>query len=147
MPSLSLRAVRVRSGQADGGTPPVEILLLDHQQRRSGRGNWVGTHGHAVVLQLPTPVRLRTDDLLETEDGRCVLVVAAPEPLYEIRIPDLPALARLAWHFGDRHLPVEVQPQRLRVRRDAAADALIRDLGHAARAIEAPFEPEGGAYD
>jgi len=56
------------------------------------------------------------------------------------------ALARLAWHLGDRHVPVQLFPNRLRVRRDAAIEALLARLGAKTVAIEAPFDPEGGAY-
>ena len=73
-------------------------------------------------------------------------VVAAPEPLIEARAADLAGLARLAWHLGDRHVPVQVLPNRIRARRDAAVEALLKSLGAKVALIEAPFEPEGGAY-
>jgi urease accessory protein len=58
----------------------------------------------------------------------------------------LPALARLAWHLGDRHVPIQVLERRLRLKRDPAIEALLQSLGAKVVAIEAPFEPEGGAY-
>ena len=91
-------------------------------------------------------MRLRTDDALVLDDGRLVEVVAEPEPLIEVRADDLPALARLAWHLGDRHVPIQVLERRLRLRRDPAIEALLQSLGAKVVAIEAPFEPEGGAY-
>ena len=72
--------------------------------------------------------------------------MAAPEPLIEARAADVAALARLAWHLGDRHVPVQVLPNRMRARRDAAIEALLKSLGAKVTLIEAPFEPEGGAY-
>jgi len=89
---------------------------------------------------------VRTDDLLLLENGALVEVVAAPEPLVEARAADLAGLARLAWHLGDRHIPVQVLPNRVRARRDAALEALLKSLGAKVTLIEAPFEPEGGAY-
>ena len=74
-------------------------------------------------------------------------VVAAPEPLIEARAADVAALSRLAWHLGDRHVPVQVLPNRIRARRDAAVEALLKALGAKSTVIEAPFEPEGGAYE
>jgi urease accessory protein len=92
------------------------------------------------------PARLRTDDLLLLGDGGLVEVVAAPEPLIEARAADVAALSRLAWHLGDRHVPVQVSPNRIRARRDAAVEALLKSLGAKVAMIESPFEPEGGAY-
>jgi urease accessory protein len=72
--------------------------------------------------------------------------VAAPEPLIEARAADVVALSRLAWHLGDRHVPAQVLPNRIRARRDAAVESLLTSLGAKVVVIEAPFEPEGGAY-
>ena len=72
--------------------------------------------------------------------------MAEPEPLIEARAADLPALARLAWHLGDRHVPIQVLERRLRLKRDPAIEALLQSLGAKVVAIDAPFEPEGGAY-
>ncbi len=89
---------------------------------------------------------LRKGDALELDDGSVVEVVIEPEPLVEIRGNDLTHLARLAWHLGDRHVPVQMLSNRLRMRRDAALETLLQDLGARLTVIEAPFDPEGGAY-
>ena len=73
-------------------------------------------------------------------------VVAAPEPLIEARAADVAALSRLAWHLGDRHVPIQVLPNRIRARREAAVEELLKALGAKTALLEAPFEPEGGAY-
>ena len=73
-------------------------------------------------------------------------VVAAPEPLIEARAADAAALSRLAWHLGDRHVPMQVLPNRIRARRDTAVEDLLKALGAKTVLFEAPFEPEGGAY-
>ena len=78
-----------------------------------------GVKGGTIEIDLHEPARLRTDDLLVLDDGSLVEVVAAPEPLIEARAADVAALARLAWHLGDRHVPVQVLPNRIRARRDA----------------------------
>jgi urease accessory protein len=83
---------------------------------------------------------------LRLDDGRIVEVVAAPEPLTEIRASDSAALIRLAWHLGNRHLPTELLAKSLRIRRDGVIEAMIRGLGGRTIPLEAPFNPEGGAY-
>jgi urease accessory protein len=89
---------------------------------------------------------LRTDDLLVLEDGSLVEVVAAPEALIEARSADVAGLSRLAWHLGDRHVPVQVLPNRIRTLREPAIEALLESLGANITIIQAPFDPEGGAY-
>jgi urease accessory protein len=80
------------------------------------------------------------------EDGRLVEVVAAPEPLVEIRGADPNHLIRVAWHLGNRHLPTQIMPKGLRIRRDHVIEAMVKGLGARVVEIEAPFDPEGGAY-
>jgi urease accessory protein len=80
------------------------------------------------------------------EDGRLIEVVAAAEPLIEIRGADPLHLIRIAWHLGNRHLPTQIMPKGLRIRRDHVIEAMVKGLGARIIEIEAPFDPEGGAY-
>src|SRR5271166_171899 len=89
---------------------------------------------------------LRGGDGLRLEDGRVVEVVAAPEPLSEIRAHDALALMRVAWHFGNRHLATELAARALRIRRDPVIEDMARGLGARVIPVEAPFNPEGGHY-
>jgi urease accessory protein len=73
-------------------------------------------------------------------------VVAAPEPLLEIRGNDPQHLVRLGWHLGNRHLPTQITAKALRIRRDHVIEAMVKGLGARVVEIEAPFDPEGGAY-
>ena len=124
----------------------LDTLILPHAQRLVQQGFVFGVKGTCVELDFAEPVRLYTDDALALEDGGLVEIVAEAEPLVEVRAADLPALARLAWHLGDRHVPVQILDRRLRLRRDPATEEFLQRLGAKVTAIEAPFEPEGGAY-
>ena len=73
-------------------------------------------------------------------------MVAAAEPLVEIRGADPLHLVRVAWHLGNRHLPTQIMPKGLRIRRDHVIEAMVKGLGARIIEIEAPFDPEGGAY-
>jgi len=126
--------------------PVVDTLILPYAQRAAQKGFLFGVKGTCVELDFAETVRLRTDDALLLDDGKLVEIVAEPEPLVEARAADLPGLARLAWHLGDRHVPVQVLERRLRLKRDPAIETLLESLGAKIVAIEAPFEPEGGAY-
>ena len=80
------------------------------------------------------------------EDGAIVAVVARPEPLVEIAAPDAAALARLAWHLGNRHTELQVVGDRLRMRRDRVLEDMLTGLGARVTPVEAPFEPERGWF-
>jgi urease accessory protein len=140
-----MRATKVlKSGEPHSG-PVVDTLILTLEERQSPSGTLTGVNGTAV--EVAEPFRLRADDRLLLDNGSIVEIVAQPEPLIEARAADLPALARLAWHLGDRHVPVQIFERRLRLRRDPAIETLLTRLGAKVTVIEAPFEPEGGAYE
>jgi len=141
------RATSILDADHRHGRRIADTVILDYTQRSSQKTSVTSINGTAIAIDLPSPVRLRTDDLLLLDDGSLVEVVAAPEPLIEARAADLPALARLAWHLGDRHVPVQVLANRIRVRRDPAIEVLLKSLGAKIVWLEAPFEPEGGAYE
>ena len=140
------RATRVlpASERRDGAV--IDTLILPYAQRQAQKGFLFGVKGTCVELDFAEPVRLRTDDALVLEEGGLIEIVAEPEPLIEARAADLAGLARLAWHLGDRHVPIQVLANRIRMRRDAALEAMLAALGARLAAIEAPFDPEGGAY-
>jgi urease accessory protein len=123
----------------------IDTLILTAEQRRMQHGFVFGAKGVCVELDFADPVVLRTDDALLLDDGTVVEIVAEAEPLLEVRA-DFPILLRIAWMLGDRHVPVEVRPGRVRLRRDPALEPLLIATGARVMPIAAPFEPEGGAY-
>jgi urease accessory protein len=140
------RITRVVAATNAGGGSVVDTVILDLEQRRSQRGTFVGTSGTRYDIDLPEPVLLRMGDLLVPDEGAFVEVVAEAEPLIEVRAKDTDALARVAWQLGDRHIAVEILPNRLRLRPDSAIEKMLSAAGVRVIAIEAPFNPEGGAY-
>jgi len=125
---------------------PTDAVVLDFDDRHRRRMAMTGTRGLNFLLDLENAVALRGGDALVLEDGRLVEVVAAPEPLLEIRGRDPHHLVRLAWHLGNRHLPTQIMAKGLRIRRDHVIEAMVKGLGARVIEIEAPFDPEGGAY-
>jgi urease accessory protein len=140
-----LRATAVRAAQT-WREAPADTVVLDFDDRHRRRIAMTGTRGLEFLLDLADVVALRGGDALVLEDGRLVEVVAAPEPLAEIRAADAARLVRIAWHLGNRHLPTQFTRHALRIRRDHVIEAMVRGLGARVVAIEAPFDPEGGAY-
>ena len=140
-----IRATDVK-GQHHWRAAPADTVVLDFDDRHRRRMAMTGTRGLEFLLDLEIAVALRGGDALVLEDGRLVEVVAAPEPLLEIRGSDPAHLVRLAWHLGNRHLPTQIMAKGLRIRRDHVIEEMVRGLGARVVAIHAPFDPEGGAY-
>ncbi|KJC39321.1 urease accessory protein UreE [Bradyrhizobium sp. LTSP885] len=140
-----IRATKVL-GQHRWTDTPADTVVLDFDDRHRRRMAMTGTRGFEFLLDLENAVALRGGDALVLEDGRLVEVVAAPEPLLEIRGSDPHHLIRVAWHLGNRHLPTQIMPKGLRIRRDHVIEAMVKGLGARVIEIEAPFDPEGGAY-
>jgi urease accessory protein len=140
-----MRAIAVRMASTWSGAA-ADSVVLGYDDRHRRRLAMQGTKGLAFVLDLPAAESLRGGDALVLEDGRLVEIVAAPEPLLEIRGTDALHLARLAWHLGNRHVPAQLLAKALRVRRDHVIAEMAAQLGARVIEIEAPFEPEGGAY-
>jgi urease accessory protein len=140
-----IRATRVQ-GQHRWSQPPADTVVLGFDDRHRRRMAMTGTRGLEFLLDLENAVALRGGDALVLDDGRLVEVVAAPEPLTEIRCNDPQHLVRVAWHLGNRHLPTQIMGKGLRIRRDHVIEAMVRGLGARVIEIEAPFDPEGGAY-
>jgi urease accessory protein len=140
-----IRATQVR-GQHRWSEAPADTVVLDFDDRHRRRMAMTGTRGLEFLLDLESAVALRGGDALVLEDGRLVEVVAAPEPLIEIRGADPHHLVRIAWHLGNRHLPTQIAARALRIRRDHVIEAMVKGLGARVVEIEAPFDPEGGAY-
>lgn len=121
-------------------------VTLDHHDRHRRRIRLTADDGTAFLLDLAEATVLRHGDGLKLEGGGYIEVQAAPEPLVEVRAPTPELLARLAWHLGNRHLPAEIHGDRILIRDDHVIVDMLKGLGAEVRAVEAPFDPEGGAY-
>jgi len=125
----------------------ADTIVLDYEGRHRRRVTMTGTRGTEFLLDLPEAVVLRGGDALVLEDGRLIEIVAAPEELAEVRCGDPRQLARVAYHIGNRHVQAEIMDNRLRMRRDHVLEDMVRGLGAKVSHIEAPFEPDTGAYE
>src|SRR6201988_1753971 len=140
-----IRATEVR-GQYRWTETPADTVVLDFDDRHRRRMTMTGTRGLEFLLDLENAFPLRGGDALVLEDGRLIEVVAAPEPLAEIRVTDPQHLVRVAWHLGNRHLPTQIMAKGLRIRRDHVIEAMVKGLGARVIEVGAAFDPEGGAY-
>src|ERR1700737_3774925 len=140
-----IRATEVRA-QHRGPQAPADTVVLDFDDRHRRRTAMTGTRGLEFLLDLENATVLRGGDALVLDDGRLIEVVAAPEPLAEIRGNDPQHLVRVAWHLGNRHLPTQITAKGLRIRRDHVIEAMVKGLGARVLEIEGRLYPDGGAY-
>jgi urease accessory protein len=118
-------------------------LKLPFDARQKSRLKTKLVSGEEVGLMLPRGEILRGGDLVTASDGRVIEVVAEPEKLLHI---ESDSLARIAYHLGNRHVPVQVGEGFLRIAADHVLEEMLKKLGAKVREVEAPFEPEAGAY-
>lgn len=123
----------------------VDAVTLDLDARRKRRQTLICEGGMKVLIDLPAVPMLRDGDGFRLEDGRVIRIKAAPEALLDVR-PSATDLGRIAWHLGNRHLPVQFVGDSIRLRADHVIEDMLEKLGAETRHIEAPFDPEGGAY-
>jgi urease accessory protein len=121
----------------------MEKLKLSFEQRQKSRLRAKLESGEEVALLLPRGNLMRGGDIVKTTDGRPVEIVAAAEKLLHI---ESPSLARVAYHLGNRHVPVQVGEAFLRIAEDHVLEDMLRKLGAQVMPVEAAFEPEAGAY-
>jgi len=142
---MAIRATSFRRAE-NLGDEPFDIVVLDADARHIRRKRITLAQGEDILVDFEKPVRLEQGDRLVLEDGRVAKVVAAEEELMEVTARDQRHLVELAWHIGNRHLPAEIGPDRILLRRDRVIRAMLEQLGATVREVTEPFTPEHGAY-
>jgi len=135
--------VIVREKLASRAALAAGRLSLAFERRSRSRQRAMLDSGEEIGMVMPRGEVLRGGDRVLASDGRVFEVVSAPERLLHI---EAPSLARIAYHLGNRHVPVQVGDGFLRIAEDHVLEDMLRRLGAKVAHIEAPFEPEGGAY-
>jgi len=140
------RACVIKASGTWNAATAVDRVVLDADDRRRRRVTLRGEGGVAFLLDLPHATALRDGDGLVLEDGTIVRVAGKPEPLIEVTADKPDELALLAWHIGNRHIELQIIGEHMRIRRDHVLEDMLRRLGARLNPIEAPFDPESGAY-
>jgi urease accessory protein len=125
----------------------VDTLLLKFDDRCKQQGFVFGGKGTCIEFDFPAPPCLRTDDLLVLDDGKLAEVVADIEPVIEVRAREFAAVARLILALGNRHMPVQVLANRIRLQKRPEIEALLAEHGLAGIEMAAPFEPDDGPHE
>lgn len=123
---------------------------LDWDVRQKSRFDATDSQGRALGVFLPRGTAVRGGDVLLAEDGSMVRVLAAPQPV--LRITHCSAhgtpfdLIRAAYHLGNRHVPIELQPDHLKIEPDHVLAEMLQRMHLIVAEVNEPFEPENGAY-
>lgn len=121
-------------------------LVLAYDARCKSRLAVTLDTGEEVALVLPRGTVLADGDLLVADDGALVRVVAAPEAVLMVQASDALTLTRAAYHLGNRHTPVEVGADYLKLEADPVLEAMLKRLGASVERATLAFQPEAGAY-
>jgi urease accessory protein len=124
-------------------------LMLDWDTRQKSRFEAADSTGRVLGVFLSRGTVVRGGDALVAEDGSIIRVVAAPQTVLRIAAVQPQGtfeLMRAAYHLGNRHVPIELQPDHLKIEPDHVLADLMRQMGMQVYEVQAPFEPEGGAY-
>jgi len=123
---------------------------LDWDVRQKSRFDATDSQGRQLGVFLPRGTAVRGDDVLVAEDGSLIRVIAAPQPVLVItycKEHGTPFdLTRAAYHLGNRHVPIELKPDHLKIEPDHVLAEMLRSQHLIVHQTEAAFEPEGGAY-
>ena len=136
--------------RCDDDSPPAGVARLpfDLRQRSRLRVEVIegSLAGGVVGFDLPRGTILRSGDRVRCASGEVLRIEAAAEALAHVVAGSAPELARIAYHLGNRHVPVQVGDGWLRLQADGVLETMVAGLGAAVTRVDAPFEPEAGAY-
>ncbi len=121
-------------------------LIMPFELRQKSRLRVRLESGVEVGVFLERGMILRGGDCLKCDDGRVVRVEAALEDVYVVKCATPQELMRAAYHLGNRHVPLEVGDQWIKLKRDAVLRDMLKGLGATVSDAQLAFEPEAGAY-
>jgi urease accessory protein len=131
---------------APGARAALPRLRLSYDLRSRSRVAALFDDGTAAAIVLPRGTCLRDGDVLVATTGELALVEAAPQPLSKITAASTPELLRALFHLANRHVAVQIAADHLLIERDPVLARMLLHLGASVVDVEAPFEPEAGAY-
>jgi urease accessory protein len=125
-------------------------VTLDWDVRQKSRFETSDSQGRTLGVFLPRGTVIRGGDVLVCADGGMVRVVAAPQSVLKITHCTAHGtpydLIRAAYHLGNRHVPIELKPDHLKIEPDHVLAQMLREMHLIVSAVDEPFEPESGAY-
>lgn len=139
--------LRLTTISTDAASPNAPRLALAYHDRVKSRLAALLPDGRAVAITLPRGSVMRGGAVLAGDGGACVVIDAVSEPLARVTAGSPLALLRAVYHLANRHVAAQLAPDAVLIERDPVLERMLAGLGTRVEHIEAPFEPESGAYD
>lgn len=124
----------------------IKILSLTAEERTRSRHRFDTSEGEPLFLRLPRGTLLHHNDILQAETGEMVKIIAKPEQVLTVTASNPLNLMRAAYHLGNRHVPLEIAPNYLRLSIDTVLQTMLQNLEVEVKEEIQPFYPEVGAY-
>ena len=125
---------------------PLLTLSLTAEERTRTRHRFDLPEGQTLFFRLPRGIVIQDGDFLKAESGELIQVLAKPEPVLTVLADNSLTLLRVAYHLGNRHVPVEITPDYLHLKPDSVLAEMLIHLGVEIKEEIKPFQPEAGAY-
>ena len=120
-----------------------DTITLNYHERFIRRKKLVSDNNFEFLVNLPETISVNKDEGFLLENDQIILIKFAKETLIEIKSDDL---IKIVWHIGNRHIPCQIENDRLLIQEDKVIEKLIIRLGGSIKTILEEFCPEGGAY-
>lgn len=120
-----------------------DTITLTYDQRFIRRKKLVSDNNFGFLVNLSETVSLKKNDGFLLDNGSIILIKSAEEDLLEITSNNL---MKITWHIGNRHIPCQIENERLLIQVDKVIENLIIKLGGHVKKVKEEFNPEGGAY-
>ena len=125
---------------------PLLTLSLTAEERTRTRHRFDVPEEQTLFFRLPRGIILQDGDFLKAESGELIEILAKPEPVLTVLADNSLTLLRVAYHLGNRHVPVEITPDYLHLKPDSVLAEMLIHLGVEIKEEIKPFQPEVGAY-
>ena len=120
-----------------------DTITLTYDQRFIRRKKLVSDNNFGFFVNLSETVSLKKNEGFLLDNGSIILIKSAEEELLEITSNNL---MKITWHIGNRHIPCQIENERLLIQVDKVIENLIIKLGGHVKKVKEEFNPEGGAY-
>jgi len=137
---------RISKAEVLSPLKPLLTLSLTAEERTRTRHRFDVPEGQTLFFRLPRGIVIQDGDFLKAESGELIQILAKPEPVLTVLADNALTLLRVAYHLGNRHVPVEITPDYLHLKPNSVLAEMLIHLGVEIKEEIKPFQPEAGAY-
>lgn len=137
---------RIPKAEVLSSLKPLLTLSLTAEERTRTRHRFDVPGEQTLFFRLPRGIVLQDGDFLEAESSELIEILAKPEPVLTVLADNPLTLLRVAYHLGNRHVPIEITPDYLHLKPDSVLAEMLIHLGVEIKEEIKPFQPEAGAY-